>query len=150
MLFILINAPAAFIDIMNRAFRPYLNRFVMVFIDDILIYCRTMEEHPEYLTVALQTVNEHQLYAKREKYDFLMIDVKFLGHMVSQRGISVDSSKVDAIINWERPKNVLEISNFIGLAGYYKQFVENVYRIDAPMMQLTKKNVKFVWDDDYK
>ena len=105
----LTNVSVAFMDLMNRVFWPYLDRFVIVFIDDILIYSRFMEEHAEHLTIIFQTLREHQLYTKREKCDFWMTDVKFLGHVVSQRGISVDSSKVDAIINWERPKNVSEI-----------------------------------------
>ena len=87
----------------------YLDRFVIIFIDDILIYSHSMEEHSENLTIVLQTLKQHKLYAKRDKCDFWMIKVKFLGHVVSQGGISVDSSKVDAIINWECPKNVSEI-----------------------------------------
>ena len=105
----LTNAPTTFMDLMNRVFRPYLDRFVIVFIDDILIYSRTMEEHDEHLTIVLQTLREQQLCAKREKYDFWMTDVKFLGHVASQGGISIDSSKVDAIINWEHPENVSKI-----------------------------------------
>ena len=116
----LTNAPAAFMDLMNQVFRPYLDRFVIFFIDDIVIYSHSMEKHSEHLTIVLQTLKEHKLYAKRDKCDFWMIMVKFLGHVVSQGGISVDSSKVDAIINWECPKNVLEIRSFLRLTGYYR------------------------------
>ena len=147
----LTNAPAAFIDMMNRVFRPCLDQFVIVvFIDDILIYSRSMEEHAEHLKIVLQTLREHRLYAKREKCDFWMTEVKFLGHVVSHGGISVDSTKVDAVLRWERPKNVAEVRSFLGLAGYYRRFVENFSRIAAPMTRLTKKDVKFVWDDDCK
>ena len=144
----LTNAPAAFMDLMNRVFRPYLDRFIIVFIDDILIYSKTQEEHAEHLRIALQTLREHSLYAKKEKCDFWMTDVKFLGHVVSQEGISVDPSKVEAVLNWERPKNVSEIRSFLGLAGYYRRFVENFSRIALPLTKLTRKDVRFVWDEE--
>ena len=143
----LTNAPAAFMDLMNRVFRPYLDQFIIVFIDDILIYSKNEEEHAEHLRIALQTLREHGLYAKREKCDFWMTKVKFLGHVVSEEGISVDPSKIEAVLNWERPKNVSEIRSFLGLAGYYRRFVENFSKIASPLTKLTRKNVKFVWDD---
>ncbi|KAL5547177.1 hypothetical protein UlMin_006864 [Ulmus minor] len=143
----LTNAPAAFMDLMNRVFKPYLDRFVIVFIDDILVYSKTQEEHEEHLRIVLQTLRENKLFAKREKCDFWITEVKFLGHVISQEGISVDPSKIEAVLRWERPKNVSEIRSFLGLAGYYRRFVENFSRIAMPLTRLTKKEVKYTWDD---
>ena len=121
----LTNAPAAFMDLMNRVFKPYLDRFISVFIDDILVYSKTQEKLEEHLRIVLQTLRENRLFAKREKCDFWMIEVKFLGHVISQEGISVDPSKIEAVLRWERSRNVSEIKSFLGLAGYYRRFVKN-------------------------
>ena len=142
----LTNAPATFMDLMNRVFRPYLDQFVIVFIDDILVYSKTWEEHAQHLRIVLQTLREHQLYAKKEKCDFWLTEVKFLGHVISGQGISVDPSKVETVLQWERPKNVAEIRSFLGLAGYYRRFVKDFSSIAAPLTRLTKKEVRFEWD----
>ena len=144
----LTNAPAAFMDLMNRVFRPYLDQFVIVFIDDILVYSKTWEEHEQHLRIVLQTLREHQLYAKKEKCDFWLTEVKFLGHVISGQGISVDPAKIETVLQWERPKNVAEIRSFLGLAGYYRRFVKDFSSIAAPMTRLTKKEVRFEWDAD--
>ena len=94
------NAPAVFMDYMNRIFRPYLDKFVVVFIDDILVYSKTEQEHAEHLRLVLQTLKERKLYAKLSKCEFWMAEVKFLGHVVSQGGVSIDPSKVEAVLNW--------------------------------------------------
>nr|KYP41166.1 Transposon Ty3-I Gag-Pol polyprotein [Cajanus cajan] len=112
------NAPAVFMDYMNRIFRPYLDHFVVVFTDDILIYSRTHEEHEEHLQTVLQILKDKQLYAKLSKCEFWLEEVKFLGHVISKDGVSVDPSKVEAILLWEPPKTVTEIRSFLGLAGY--------------------------------
>eukprot|EP00261_Vitis_vinifera_P032286 XP_019073529.1 PREDICTED: uncharacterized protein LOC109121999 [Vitis vinifera] len=143
----LTNAPAAFMDMMNRIYRPYLDHFMVVFVDDILIYSKSREEHGHHLHMALQTLRENQLYAKLEKCDFWLQEIQFLGHMVSQEGISVDPTKVEAVTKWERPKNVFEVRSFLGLAGYYRRFVENFSRIACPMTRLTRKGVNFDWND---
>ncbi|XP_024022581.1 uncharacterized protein LOC112091957 [Morus notabilis] len=144
----LANAPAAFIDLMNRVFRPYLDQFVIVFIDDILVYSKTWEEHEQHLRIVLQTLREHQLYAKKEKCDFWLTEVKFLGHVISRQGISVDPSKIETVLQWERPKNVAEIRSFLGLTGYYRRFVKDFSSIAALMTRLPKKEVRFEWDAD--
>ena len=139
------NAPAAFIDLMHRVFRPYLDQFVIVFIDDILIYSRTPEEHECHLTIVLQTLREHKLYAKMSNCEFWMKEVKFLGHVVSEQGVVVDPSKIEAVMKWEPPKNVTEVRSFQGLAGYYRRFVEGFSRLAMPMTHLTKQGEKFLW-----
>ena len=105
----LTNAPAAFMDLMNRVFKPYLDKFIIVFIDDILVYSKSKEEHVQHLKITLQTLRENQLYAKFSKCDFWMTKVHFLGHVVSQEGIQVDPQKVEAVSKWSRPTTVTEI-----------------------------------------
>ncbi|KAL0544935.1 hypothetical protein IC582_020065 [Cucumis melo] len=122
MSFGLTNAPAVFMDLMNRVFWEFLDTFVIVFIDDILIYSKTEAEHEEHLRM-----------------------VSFLGHVVSKAGVSVDPAKIEAVTGWTRPSTVSEVRSFLGLAGYYRRFVENFSRIATPLTQLTRKGVPFVW-----
>ena len=143
----LTNAPAAFMDLMNRIFRPYLDQFVIVFIDDILIYSGSEEEHAEHLRIVLQILREHRLYAKLSKCQFWLDSVAFLGHIVSAEGVSVDPQKVEAILNWKPPTSVTEIRSFLGLAGYYRKFVEGFSKIAAPLTRLTRKEEPFLWSE---
>ena len=143
----LTNAPAAFMDLMNRVFQPHLDRFVIVFIDDILVYSGSSEEHSEHLRIVLQTLRERQLYAKLRKCQFWLDRVTFLGHVISVEGVSVDPQKIEAVVNWKSPKNVLEVRSFLGLAGYYRKFVEGFSKIAAPLTKLTRKDVKYDWVD---
>ena len=143
----LTNAPAAFMDLMHRIFQPYLDQFVVVFVDDILIYSQSKWEHEYHLRFILQLLRDHQLYAKFSKCEFWLIEVRFLGHVVSASGVSVDPKKVEAVMSWERPKSVFEIRSFLGLVGYYRRFIEDFSMIVAPMTRLTRKEVKFDWDD---
>ena len=145
--FRLTNAPAAFMDLMHRVFQPYLGQFVVVFVDDILIYSQSEWEHEYNLRIVLQLLRDHQLYAKFSKCEFWLTEVRFLGHMVSASGVSVDPEKVEAVMSWERPKSVFEIRSFLGLAGYYRRFIEDFSRLAAPRTRLTQKEVKFDWDD---
>ncbi|XP_042454707.1 uncharacterized mitochondrial protein AtMg00860-like [Zingiber officinale] len=142
------NAPALFMELMNRVFSEYLDKFVIVFIDDILIYSKTQEEHAEHLSITLQILRERQLYAKFSKCEFWLDQVSFLGHVISKDGIMVDPSKIEAVSNWNRPKNASEIRSFLGLAGYYRKFVEGFSRIAAPMTALTKKNKRYEWTEN--
>ena len=117
----LTNAPTAFMDLMHWVFQPYLDQFVAVFVDDILIYSKYEEEHEDHLRVVLQVLRYHQLYAKFRKCEFWITEVKFLGHVVSALGMSVDLEKVEAVMRWERQKSVFEISSFLGLAGVLQE-----------------------------
>jgi len=141
------NAPTVFMDYMNRIFRPFLDKFVVVFIDDILIYSRTQEKHAEHLRLVLGVLREKQLYAKLSKCEFLMDEVQLLGHVISAQGIAVDPTKVDAVVKWESPKSAIEIKSFVGLAGYNWRFIEGFSKIVAPLTQLTRKDQPFTWMD---
>ena len=148
MSFGLTNAPAVFMDLMNRLFSPYLDRFVVVFVDDILVYSRSFEEHEEHLRIVLGVLRSSQLYAKFEKCEFWQTEVKFLGHVVSKEGVAVDPSKIDAVLSWNRPNTITEIRSFLGLAGYYRRFIEGFSRIASPLTRLTRKDVPFEWTDE--
>ncbi|KAJ9544987.1 hypothetical protein OSB04_024694 [Centaurea solstitialis] len=145
MSFGLTNAPAAFMDLMNRVCKPYLDNFVIVFIDDILIYSKTAEEHGEHLRKVLQMLKRERLYAKFSKCEFWLKEVQFLGHVVTQEGIKVDPTKIEAIKDWESPKSPSEVRSFLGLAGYYRRFIEHFSAIATPLTELTRKDVKFEW-----
>ncbi|KAL0558732.1 hypothetical protein IC582_003314 [Cucumis melo] len=145
MSFGLTNAPAVFMDLMNRVFREFLDTFVIVFIDDILIYSKTEAEHEEHLRMVLQTLRDNKLYAKFSKCEFWLKQVSFLGHVVSKAGVSVDPAKIEAVTGWTRPSTVSEVRSFLGLAGYYRRFVENFSRIATTLTQLTRKGAPFVW-----
>ena len=126
-------------DLMNKVFKDYLGKFIVVFINDILIYSRSKEEHTQYLRITLQVLKEKQLYTKLKKCEFWLEKVTFLGHVVSKDGISVDPSKVEAISQWSRPTNAKEVRSFLGLARYYRRFMESFSKIVMPLTQLTKK-----------
>ena len=110
-------------DLMHRVFHPYLDRFIVVFMDDILIYSKFEEDHKGHLRIVLQTLREQQLYAKFSKCEFWLTEVRFLGHVVLASRVSMDSEKVEVVMSCERPKSVFEKHNFLGLATYYRRFV---------------------------
>ncbi|GJY69099.1 reverse transcriptase domain-containing protein [Tanacetum coccineum] len=143
----LTNAPAIFMDLMNRVCRPYLDKFVIVFIDDILIYSKTKEEHDAHLRLILELLKKEELYAKFSKCDFWLSKVQFLGHVIDSEGIHVDPAKIESIKDWESPKTPTEIRQFLGLAGYYRRFIEGFSKIAKPMTKLTQKSVKFNWGE---
>ncbi|GKB98980.1 putative nucleotidyltransferase, ribonuclease H [Tanacetum coccineum] len=139
------NAPAVFMDLINRACKPYLDKFVIVFIDDILIYSKMKEDHEVHLGLVLELLRKEKLYAKFSKCEFWLQEVHFLGHVVNQNGIHVDPSKIEAVKNWKTPTTPSEIRSFLGLAGYYRRFIANFSKIAKPLTLLTQKNQKYVW-----
>jgi hypothetical protein len=143
----LTNAPAIFMDYMNRIFRPYLDRFVVVFIDYILIYSKSREEHEEHLRIVLQTLKDKQLYARLDKSEFWLEEVQFLGHVINKRGVAVDPSKVEAVTKWDSPTTVTEVRSFLGLAGYYRMFIKGFSQLALPLTKLTRKGVPFEWNE---
>jgi hypothetical protein len=144
MSFGLTNALVYFMYLMNKVFMEYLDKFAVVFIDDILVYSKTKEEHAKHLRLILQKLREHKLYAKRSKCEFWLKEVTFLGHVVSNGGISVDPSKIKDVLSWKPPTDVEEIRSFLGLAGYYRRFIEGFSKLAKPMTALLEKNAKFV------
>jgi hypothetical protein len=147
MSFGLTNAPAYFMTMMNKVFMKYLDKFVVVFIDDILIYSKDEKEHEQHLRLIMEKLREHKLYAKFSKCEFWLTKVGFLGHIVSAEGVAVDPNKVASVTEWESPKNTRDIRSFLGLAGYYRRFIENFSKIAKPMTELLKKDKKFEWTD---
>ncbi|KAH0638002.1 hypothetical protein KY289_037917 [Solanum tuberosum] len=137
MSFGLTNAPTTFMDLMNRVFRYYLDMFVIVFIDDILIYSRSENEHMDYLRIILQVLKDYQLYAKFSKCEFWLRYVAFLGHIVSSKGIEVDPKKTDAVKSWPRPLTPTDIRSFLSSASYYRRFVEGFSSIASPLPTMT-------------
>src|SRR5262249_23865823 len=150
MSFGLTNAAAVFMDLMNRVFRPYLDQFVIVFIDDVLVYSPDEETHREHLRVVLETLRTHQLYAKFSKCEFWLESVHFLGHVISKEGVAVDPSKVQAVLEWKAPRTPSEIQSFLGLAGYYRRFIQDFSSLASPLTRLTRKNVKFEWSEEFE
>jgi hypothetical protein len=145
MSFGLTNAPAYFMYLMNKVFMEYLDKFVILFIDDILIFSKTMEEHEEHLRLVLEKLRSNQLYAKFSKCEFWLTEVTFLGHVISAGGVSVDPGKVKNVLNWMPPTTASEIRSFLGLAGYYRRFIKDFSKIAKPMTKLLEKNKAFEW-----
>ena len=147
MSFRLTNAPAPFMYLMNELFKQYLDLFVIIFINDILIYSRSEEEHASHLRVILQTLKDRQLFSKFSKYEFWLQSVVLLGHIVSSEGIRVDSQKIETLKQWPIPTSATDIKIFLGLTDYYKRFVEGFSSI-SPLTRLIQKMVMFQWSDD--
>jgi hypothetical protein len=138
------NAPAYFMYLMNKVFMEYFDKFVVVFIDDILISSKT-EEHEKHLRLVLEKLRSNKLYAKFSKCEFWLTEVSFLGHVIFARGVSLDPGEIKDLLNWMPPTTALEIRSFLGLAGYYRQFIKDFSKIAKPMMKLLEKNKAFEW-----
>ena len=132
----LTNAPAAFMDLMNRVFLPYVDQFVVVFIDDILVYSKDREDHDTHLRVVLETLTKEQLYVKRSKCEFWLNEVSFPGHIILREGIRVDPKKIEVVVEWKPPRNVTKVCSFLGLVGYYRRFFKGFSMTAAPMTRL--------------
>jgi hypothetical protein len=139
------NALAYFMYLMNSVFMPELDKFVVVFIDDILVYSKSEDDHSKHLHTVLQRLRDHHLYAKFSKCDFWLREIKFLGHTISQDGIIVDPEKVQEVMDWKPPTTIWQIQSFLGLTGHYRRFIPDFSRIAKPMTELLKKGVKFDW-----
>jgi hypothetical protein len=139
----LTNAPTHFMYLMNPVFMPELDKFVMIFIDDILVYTKNEKEHEQHLRIILQRLRDHQLYVKFSKCAFWLKEVPFLGHVISAKGIAVNPSKVQEVLDWKSPRLVTYICSFFGLARYYRRFISNFSKITKPMTKLLEKDAKF-------
>jgi hypothetical protein len=147
MSFGLTNAPAYFMNLMNKVFMEYLDQFGVVFLDDILIYFPNEETHEDHLRLVLQKLHDNQLYAKFSKCDFWLKEVAFLGHIVTDGGIKLDPGKISEIQNWKQPKDASKIRSFLGLAGYYRRFIESFSKLVKPLTSLLEKGKEFKWDE---
>jgi hypothetical protein len=145
MFFGLTNAPAYFMYLMNKVFMEYMDKFEVLFIDDILIFSKTEEEHEKHLRLVLEKLRTNKLYGKFSRCEFWLTEVAFLGHVISTRGVSVDPGKVKDVLNWMPPMTALEIQSFMGLVGYYCRFIKYFSKIAKPMMKLLEKNKTFEW-----
>nr|GEZ02445.1 putative reverse transcriptase domain-containing protein [Tanacetum cinerariifolium] len=143
----LTNAPDVFMDLMNRVCKPYMDKFVIVFIEDILIYSKSKQEHKEHLKLILKLLKKEQLYAKFSKCELWIPKVQFLGYVIDTQGIHMDPAKIESIKDWASPKTATEIRQFFGLADYYRRFIEGLSKIAKSMTKLTQKKVKFDWGD---
>ncbi|KAL0546143.1 hypothetical protein IC582_016049 [Cucumis melo] len=144
MSFSLTNAPSVFMDLMNKVLREFLDTFVIVFINDILLYSKTEAKHEEHLRMVLETLRASKLFEKFSKCEFWLEQVSFLGHVVSKAGGSVDPTKIETVTSWPRHSTISEVRSFLGLTDYYRRFVENFSRIATPLTQLTRKGAPFV------
>ncbi|GJZ38399.1 putative reverse transcriptase domain-containing protein [Tanacetum coccineum] len=148
MSFGLTNAPAVFMDLMSRVCKPYLDKFVIVFIDDILIYSRNKEEYADHLRIILELLRKEKLYAKFSKCDFWISIVQFLGHVIDSQGIHVDPAKIKAVKNWASPTTPTEVRQLLGLTGYYWRFIKDFLKIAKSLTELTQKNKKCIWGEN--
>ncbi|WZZ15542.1 hypothetical protein YC2023_108631 [Brassica napus] len=144
----LTNAPAAFMKMMNSVFWDFLDESMIIFVDDILIYSKDEESHRKHLRAVLERLREHKLFAKLSKCCFWQKSIGFLGHIVSDQGVSVDSEKIRAIKDWPRPRSATEVRSFLGLAAYYRKFLKGIASLAQPMTRLTGKDIKFIWSDE--
>jgi hypothetical protein len=132
---------------MNSIFAPYMRKFVLLFMNDILIYSRTLDDHVQHIRLVLQTLLQHKLFLKFKKCAFAQQNIEYLGHVISNDGVSTDPSKIDAMVNWHVPKSLTEVRGFLGLTGYYRKFVRNYGILDKPLTSLLKSKT-FSWSKE--
>ncbi|KAL4026339.1 hypothetical protein IC575_014768 [Cucumis melo] len=144
----LTNAPATFCTLMNQVFHEYLDKFVVVYLDDIVVYSTTMEEHRDHLQKVFQKLKENQLYVKRENCSFAQERINFLGHVIECGRIGMEEEKIAAIRDWAMSKSVSKLRSFLGLANYYRRFVEGFSKRASPLTELLKKDVHWNWDPE--
>jgi hypothetical protein len=133
MSFGLTNAPVHFMYLMNSVFMPELDKFVVVFIDDILVYSKSEEEHAKHLRIVLTRLRDHQLYVKFSKCEIWLKEVQLLGHVLSAKGVAIDPGKVKGILNWKPPTSVHEVQSFLGMGGYYRRFIPDFSKVAKPI-----------------
>lgn len=143
----LTNAPSIFMSLMQGVFRAFLDKFAVVFLDDILVYSDSLEEHEQHLRLVFECLKRNKLYANPEKCDFFKTEISYLGHIITGDGIAVEPRKIRAIIEWPTPTNVSEVRSFMGLASYYRKFVANFSTIAYPITSLQRKGKKCVWSE---
>ena len=139
------NAPAQFMGMMNDLLGEYLDRFVLIFLDDILVYSQSMKEHAEHLRKVLGKLREHRLYAKASKCEFVKSSIEFLGQQITSSGMTPTEAKLRAVRDWARPGNVHDVRSFLGFANYYRRFVQNYAQVANPLTELTKKDIPWQW-----
>ena len=144
----LTNAPATFQAAMDKMLGDFINDFVVVYLDDIMIYSKTLEDHEKHLRAVLERLREHKFYANLKKCDFMKSEVAFLGHIISADGIKVDPKKVQAVSEWDVPRDVRGVRSFLGLANYFRRFIQGFSKMVAPLTNLTKKDNSFVWTSE--
>ena len=146
----LTNAPATFQAVMNQMFSEQLRKFVLVFVDDILVYSPTLEEHLLYLQQVFTILQQHKFLLKHSKCSFAQTSLEYLGHIISGTGVSTDPTKVNDVANWATPTDVKQLRGFLGLSGYYRKFIKNYALFSIPLTDLLKKNVPFLWTGQHQ
>ncbi len=135
----LVNSPSIFQSFINDVFRDMLNKYVIVYIDDILIYSESLEEHIQQVRAVLKRLIQHQLYAKTEKCEFHLTSISFLGYVISHEGVAMDESKVNAVLKWSLPSTIKELQRFLGFANFYRRFIRGFSSVAAPLTSMTRK-----------
>jgi hypothetical protein len=141
----LTNAPATFQTMMNSSLHPYIRKFVVVYIDDILIFSKSEAEHQAHVRLVLEVLKRERFFVCKAKSSFTQSEIKYLGHIVDKQGIRPDPKKVEAVQTWPVPKNVHDVRSFLGLVNYFRKFIEHYSEIAVPLTNLTKKSHPWVW-----